>query len=185
MKPHEIASAKVDATHGDEWLSLLTAQNRWLREIAYQFAVFNDMLSSDVRLDIHIHHHDDIEQHDYRQLAKEIIKAMKEMTDEAKQAILDSLATLGDDIINAATAAAKKETDEIIKFVSKLQTQNGPITREDVGSILDMIKGVAPNVGTGVAASIDAISKGAGADDAGTGDGGGTPTPTPEPGPTP
>lgn len=175
MKAEDIGRYPIAPKHGEEWLSLLTAHNLWLREIAYQFATLNDTLSSDVN--IHIHNHGEAQ--DFRKLAREIITAMKEMTDEAKQAILEALATLGTDIIAAATNTAKAETDQIITFISKLQTQNGPITKDDIGTVLDMIKGVAPKVNTGVTAAIDAISTGAGAD---TGTGG---TPNPNPGPTP
>jgi hypothetical protein len=177
VKPQEINDTRIDQTRGEEWLALHIYMCRWLKEIAYQFAVLNDILSSDVN--INIHHSGGGEQHDLQQLAKEIIKAMKEMTDDAKQAILDTLATLGKDIIDAANTAAKTETDQIAAFISKLLTQNGPITRDDLAPVLDMIKGIAPKVSAGVATSIDAISTGAGAD---TGTGG---TPTTGPGPTP
>lgn len=179
MKASEIAAFRDEPRPGAEWLSLLMAQNHWLREIAFQLATFNGILAGDVEINIHHHHHKRHKDREWKEFSEEIIKQMKQLSDEAKQAILDALTGVSTEIIEAGNAAAKTETDQIVKFLEGLQTQGGPITKEDVGGIIEMIKGIAPKVKEAVTASIDKISTGAGADTgAGTGTGdGGTPKP--------
>lgn len=183
MKPHEIERFR-DEPHGEEWLSLQKSHNRWLREIAYQLATFNDILA-DVRFDIHIYNHDGgasdakLLETLFGQFKEEITQMAKTLSAEARAAITAALATLGDNIGAAVNAAVTKETADIVLALQKLQSQNGPITAEDVGGIVTMIQEASPAIVTALTGKIDEISKGSGADDAsgGTGGTGGGPTP--------
>lgn len=176
MKGHEIADYPEQVRHGQEWLDLLSNQNHWLRELAYQFATFNDILSSDVTFKVRVIHESadghGLEQHEeimaafreLKQLFNERENRIMELTAEQSKAIQDALDALGVQINTAVLDAANQETKQIIAALQKLQTQNGPITPAALAEIISMVSASAPAIASTAKANIDKISVDSGAD---------------------